>query len=352
MSKRHARICLIRNCPPRLQPVPTEVTASNRGDGSGGAARGRPRPALKHHFQPGAWRPCSEPPRSSGCLRPISPAPVYSAVGALTLRATRPLALRLLLIVLIAPLLRAPGALARSSPPSTPIDPGLVASTVQALGTVIRREYLDPGVAEKVDSTLRQSLAEGRYASATTAETLATALSRDLYALTRDKHLTVAVVPQQPITPERALDRDPERVDHYATEAVAPAGRNGGRPVFVLTAAQTFSAGEGVAFLIQERHRGEVVGETTAGAANPGRSYPVNERFSVTVPNGRVRSAIGGGSWEGAGVTPDVSVPAADALAAAHARALRMLIDRQPPGPWRDALERALPTVEARDSNR
>jgi hypothetical protein len=51
----------------------------------------------------------------------------------------------------------------------------------------------------------------------------------------------------------------------------------------------------------------------------------VNDRFRVNVPNGRIKSAIGGGNWEGAGVTPDVKVPAADALQTAHDRILRTL---------------------------
>jgi len=106
--------------------------------------------------------------------------------------------------------------------------------------------------------------------------------------------------------------------------------------------ARTFSAGEGLAFLLQERHCAEVVGETTAGAANPGKSCSVNDRFSVTVPNGRVRSAIGGGNWEGTGVAPNVTTTAAQALQVAYARAIRTLIARQPAGPWRDALEQLL----------
>jgi C-terminal processing protease CtpA/Prc len=96
---------------------------------------------------------------------------------------------------------------------------------------------------------------------------------------------------------------------------------DGRRPIYVLTSAKTFSAGEGLAFLLQERRRAEVVGEVTAGAANPGRPYGVNDRFTVTVPNGRVRSAVHGGNWEGTGVTPDVKTGAAAALAVAHARA-------------------------------
>jgi C-terminal processing protease CtpA/Prc len=118
--------------------------------------------------------------------------------------------------------------------------------------------------------------------------------------------------------------------------------------VYILTSARTFSAGEGFAFLLQERHRAEVVGEVTAGASNAGRPYRVNARFSVTIPDGQIKSAVGGGNWEGTGVTPDVTTTAADALNVAHARALRRMIDREQPGPWRDALERALRTVEPR----
>ncbi|HMB78508.1 MAG TPA: S41 family peptidase, partial [Vicinamibacterales bacterium] len=134
--------------------------------------------------------------------------------------------------------------------------------------------------------------------------------------------------------------------DHYATVTVS--SHDTKRPVYVLTSANTFSGGEGFPFILQERHRAEIIGEVTAGAANAGRPYRVNARFSVTVPNGQLKSAIGGGNWEGPGVTPDVKTTAADALKVAHARALRGLIDRELPGPWRDTLERALKSVEGR----
>jgi hypothetical protein len=94
-----------------------------------------------------------------------------------------------------------------------------------------------------------------------------------------------------------------------------------------------FSGGEGLAFILQERHRAEIVGEVTAGAANAGRPYRINARSSVTIPNGQIRSAVGGGNREGTGVTPDVKTPAVDALKIAHARALRGLLDREVAGP-------------------
>jgi hypothetical protein len=54
----------------------------------------------------------------------------------------------------------------------------------------------------------------------------------------------------------------------------------------------------------------------------------MNSRFEVTVPNGRVRSAVGGGNWEGVGVTPDVKTPALEALGVAQARAMRRLAEK------------------------
>ncbi len=128
----------------------------------------------------------------------------------------------------------------------------------------------------------------------------------------------------------------------FATVQTPRPGSNGERPLYVLTSHSTWSAGEGVAFLLQERHRAEIIGETTAGAANPGRPYRVNALFDVNVPNGRVKSAVLGRNWEGVGVVPDVPTSAADALEVAHARALRRLLDLTPQG-WRhDEIEREL----------
>lgn len=107
----------------------------------------------------------------------------------------------------------------------------------------------------------------------------------------------------------------------YATPAEPPVDRNGSRPVFALTSSRTFSAGEGFAYLLQERARATIVGERTAGAANPGRGLPIRDGFELTVPNGQVRSAIRRGNWEGTGVVPDVSAPAGDALTVAHTAA-------------------------------
>lgn len=136
----------------------------------------------------------------------------------------------------------------------------------------------------------------------------------------------------------------------YATESPGLPERNETRPVYVLTAERTFSAGEGLAYILQERHRAEVVGERTAGAANPGRPYPVSARLEVTVPNGQVRTAVTRGNWEGAGVIPDVRATGSDALRVGHIRALRDLLKQAPAGPWHDTLKRHLDALEGQDA--
>jgi hypothetical protein len=305
--------------------------------------------------------------------------------------------------------------------PGRQVDRELVRSTVENVANIVQREYFDPDVAARVSTSLKEGLAGGRYDDAPTLKTLADRLTRDLYAVTRDKHLAVTVVqnetavatPGEPpgqsrkergrrenfgvqrveilagnvgylnltafYRPDEARDTlsaamrtlrwadalildlrangggAPETaallssyffdtaelplftiVDRagearlFATEKTPPPERNESRPLYVLTSAQTFSAGEGVAFVLQERQRAEIVGETTAGAANPGRPYSVNSDFDVTVPNGKVVTAVTGRNWEGSGVKPDVPAPAADGLRIAHKRALSKVLSRTP----------------------
>jgi C-terminal processing protease CtpA/Prc len=289
---------------------------------------------------------------------------------------------------------------------------------------------MDEGTARRVERRLRQWLADDRYAGAASPETLAATLTRDLFDLTGDKHLSVAVVrdhgpaPAARVTPAEdrgtiarrsnfgiqrvevlvgnigylnvtwfyqpdearnaisaamqllrnadalVLDlrengggspetvallasylfdtpgvplfeiapRASDRARVYRTEA-GLTDRDGRRPVYALTSSRTFSGGEGLAFILQERQRAEVVGETTAGAANPGRPYSLNARFEATIPNGKVKSTVRRGNWEGSGVTPDVKAPASEALRVAQLRALRHLMERSPVGEYRSMLE-------------
>ena len=126
--------------------------------------------------------------------------------------------------------------------------------------------------------------------------------------------------------------------------------RNATRPVYVLVQASTFSGGEGLAFILQDQERASVIGETTSGAANPGRPYVVNKYFEINVPNGQIKAAVGGGNWEGIGVTPDVVAKANDALVLAQKLALQKLLELSNDESHKKALGLRLNSLEFRSN--
>lgn len=85
-------------------------------------------------------------------------------------------------------------------------------------------------------------------------------------------------------------------------------------PVFVLTSATTFSCGEEFAYDIKHLKRGKIIGETTAGAANPVEPMAVTPWLDVLMPSGTAINPITQTNWEGVGVIPDIAVPADQAL--------------------------------------
>lgn len=87
-----------------------------------------------------------------------------------------------------------------------------------------------------------------------------------------------------------------------------------GKPVYVLTSANTFSGGEEFCYDMQSLKLGVLVGETTGGGANPGGGRPLDAGLVIFVPTGKARSPVTGTSWEGVGVKPDIAVPAGAAL--------------------------------------
>ena len=113
----------------------------------------------------------------------------------------------------------------------------------------------------------------------------------------------------------------------YNTDVQGVTYRNQSWPLYVLVSRSTFSAGEAVPFILQERHRAIIIGETTAGAANPESPWPLSSSLVVTIPYGHIESTVLGTSWEGCGVKPDVTTSQADALAVARVRALERLIN-------------------------
>jgi hypothetical protein len=91
-------------------------------------------------------------------------------------------------------------------------------------------------------------------------------------------------------------------------------------PVYILTSENTLSAAEAFTYILQDFDRAVIVGERTAGMANPSRTFTIAERFDLTVPFLLIRYGKSGGTFAGIGVTPDIEVSAESALETALER--------------------------------
>ncbi len=120
--------------------------------------------------------------------------------------------------------------------------------------------------------------------------------------------------------------REGNRTEQIWTMPYVPGKRYVGKDVYFLTSKDTISAGEGFVYELQNLKRATVIGETTAGAANAGFEYRINEHFIIFVPMGRAVSPITKTNWEGIGVKPNIVIPAELSLNAAHLIALKKLL--------------------------
>jgi hypothetical protein len=96
--------------------------------------------------------------------------------------------------------------------------------------------------------------------------------------------------------------------------------------LYVLTSRATISAAEGLAYDLKYLKNATVVGEPSAGAANPGRVTRINSSFTAFIPNRHGMNVVTGKNWEGTGVPVDILCPAEDALRVARLEALKQLL--------------------------
>lgn len=122
------------------------------------------------------------------------------------------------------------------------------------------------------------------------------------------------------------LVRRGDRLDQYWTSQMPGPIFGGQKPVYVLTSKGTFSGAEDFAYALQNLKRAVIVGETTGGGAHPTRQFRVTKHFAMWIPFARSVSPVTHKDWEGTGVSPDVAVPAADALRTAYRAALQQLV--------------------------
>ncbi len=118
-------------------------------------------------------------------------------------------------------------------------------------------------------------------------------------------------------------------------------------PLYILISARTGSAAESLAYTLQQAGRAVIVGDASAGAANPGGPVPAGLGFTIFVSGGSPENPISHANWEGAGVQPDQAVPAAQALTAARRLALTAVLAKAPEGPFRTESQWALEALEA-----
>jgi hypothetical protein len=95
--------------------------------------------------------------------------------------------------------------------------------------------------------------------------------------------------------------------------------------LYILTSRVTISAAEALAYNLKYLRKAKVIGETSAGAANPGRVTRLNNLFTAFIPNRHAANVVTGTNWEGTGVPVDIPCPAEDALRIARIEALKNL---------------------------
>lgn len=102
------------------------------------------------------------------------------------------------------------------------------------------------------------------------------------------------------------------------TRSPVPGNRLADKPAFVLTSSRTFSGAEHFSYDMKMLKRGTLVGERTAGATDVGVFHRMDDHFGIGLSEVKVVNPYSEPDWAGAGVEPDIKVPAADALATAE----------------------------------
>jgi len=98
--------------------------------------------------------------------------------------------------------------------------------------------------------------------------------------------------------------------------------------LYILTSRRTWSAAEHFSYNLKMLHRATIVGETTGGATDVGVFHRIDDHFGIGIRESRVPNPYPAPDWAVNGVSPDVRVPAADALATAEKLAVQQLARR------------------------
>jgi hypothetical protein len=113
-------------------------------------------------------------------------------------------------------------------------------------------------------------------------------------------------------------ERKSNTTQQYWTSPFVFGKRLDDKPVFVLTSNRTFSGAEEFTYNLKNLKRATIIGEVTGGGAHPVSGHRIDDHFTIGVPFARAINPITKTNWEGAGVEPDVKVPASAALETAE----------------------------------
>ena len=124
---------------------------------------------------------------------------------------------------------------------------------------------------------------------------------------------------------ERRFDNG---IEQFWTLSHVPGKRMYDTDLYVLTSQNTASGAEEFTYNMKCLKRATIVGEKTAGAANPVDDKVIQDVFVMHLPTGRPINPISGTNWEQTGIEPHISVPAEQALDAAYLMALEKALKK------------------------
>ncbi|MCK4657683.1 MAG: S41 family peptidase [candidate division Zixibacteria bacterium] len=142
--------------------------------------------------------------------------------------------------------------------------------------------------------------------------------------------------------------RAEDTIQQFWTAAYVEGKRMTDTDLYVLTSSRTFSAAEEFTYNMKNMERATIIGETTGGGAHPVDRYGFkNLNIAMSVPFGRAINPITGTNWEGAGITPHIEVPQAQALTVARKEAMTKMLEESPDNEYSEMLKWNLATLDA-----
>jgi C-terminal processing protease CtpA/Prc len=134
----------------------------------------------------------------------------------------------------------------------------------------------------------------------------------------------------EPITFVEFYTRKGNKTDHDDNLMNLPGKRMPDKDLYILTSHSTFSAAEGFTYLMKNRKRATIIGETTGGGAHPVSQMAIGDKFMIRLPVAKPIDPITKTDWEEVGIKPDFEVPTNDALITAQIKALEKMASATP----------------------